>query len=128
MHKVLLIGGGKIGRMIASFLTASGDYRLTVADRHLAALAPFADRKLYRGIATQTLDATDPAALRAAIAGHDHVISAGPFTLTPAIAAAAAAIEMKPGARPHCGISTVEAVSAIRLTARVAATSSVRSK
>jgi len=117
MHKVLLIGGGKIGRMIASFLTASGDYRLTVADRHLAALAPFADRKLYRGIATQTLDATDPAALRAAIAGHDHVISAGPFTLTPAIAAAAA----ETGAHYF---DLTEDVAATRAVKRIAETAS----
>ena len=30
---ILLIGAGKIGRMIASLLTRSGDYQLRIADR-----------------------------------------------------------------------------------------------
>ena len=32
MHKVLLLGAGKIGQMIATFLAEAGDYRLRVGD------------------------------------------------------------------------------------------------
>ena len=32
MHHVLLLGAGKIGRMIARFLVDSGDYEVTVGD------------------------------------------------------------------------------------------------
>ena len=32
MHRVLLLGAGKIGRMIARFLMDSGDYELLVGD------------------------------------------------------------------------------------------------
>ena len=39
MHQVLLLGGGKIGRLIAKFLADSGDFRLRVADLDAAALA-----------------------------------------------------------------------------------------
>ncbi len=38
MHKVLLLGGGKIGRMIASFLKNSGDYEVTIGDMNPKAL------------------------------------------------------------------------------------------
>jgi saccharopine dehydrogenase-like NADP-dependent oxidoreductase len=37
-HRVLLLGAGKIGRMIARFLVDSGDYELTVGDVNDAAL------------------------------------------------------------------------------------------
>jgi len=40
----------------------------------------------------------------------------------------AATIEMKPGARPHCGMKAVPAPAASSLTRRVLATSSVRSR
>ena len=33
MKNVLLVGGGKIGVAITQFLSDSGDYRITVADR-----------------------------------------------------------------------------------------------
>ena len=39
MDQVLLLGGGKIGRMIAKFLTESGHYRVRVADVDSEALA-----------------------------------------------------------------------------------------
>lgn len=87
MANVILLGGGKIGACITALLTGAGDYRLTVADQDEAALdrlrAPSAERRVLRF--------DDPAALRGAIAGHDVVISAAPYHLTPTIAEAAKA-------------------------------------
>ena len=37
MHKVLLLGAGKIGRMIANLLKSSGDYEILAADAEPAA-------------------------------------------------------------------------------------------
>ena len=39
MHRVLLLGAGKIGRMIARFLTGCGDFDVLVGDADLDALA-----------------------------------------------------------------------------------------
>jgi saccharopine dehydrogenase-like NADP-dependent oxidoreductase len=87
MTNVILLGGGKIGACITALLTGAGDYRLTVADQDEAALdrlgAPSAERRVLRF--------DDGAALRGALAGHDVVISAAPFHLTPTIAEAAKA-------------------------------------
>jgi len=33
MYQVLVVGGGKIGSAIAEMLTASGEYKVAVADR-----------------------------------------------------------------------------------------------
>src|SRR5262245_38369003 len=38
MHRVLLLGAGKIGRMIARFLMDSGDYEVLVGDVNTMAL------------------------------------------------------------------------------------------
>ena len=39
MHRILLLGAGKIGRMIAKFLTSTPDYRVVVADDNRESLA-----------------------------------------------------------------------------------------
>lgn len=87
MEKVLLIGGGKIGRMISHFLAGSGDYAITVADASDDALKDFA----RRGLETIRLDAADNDQLAAGVRGFGHVISASPYFLTVSIARAAAA-------------------------------------
>ena len=84
MTKVLLLGGGKIGTCITALLTATGDYDLTVGDQDQGML----DR-LDAGVAKRQLRFDDPQALRDAVSGHDVVISAAPFHLTPLIAEAA---------------------------------------
>ena len=38
MKNVMLVGGGKIGVAITEFLTATGDYRVTVVDRDAPSL------------------------------------------------------------------------------------------
>jgi saccharopine dehydrogenase-like NADP-dependent oxidoreductase len=84
MTKVLLLGGGKIGTCITALLTATGDYDLTVGDQDQGML----DR-LEGSVAKRQLRFDDPQALRDAVSGHDVVISAAPFHLTPLIAEAA---------------------------------------
>jgi saccharopine dehydrogenase-like NADP-dependent oxidoreductase len=85
MTRLILLGAGKIGETITHFLQASGDYTLTVADQDEGRLAPMA----ALGAATVRCEFGDPAALRELIRGHEYVISACPFHLTPAVAAAA---------------------------------------
>ena len=52
MTNVLLLGAGTIGRMIATLLSQSGDYRVHVADTDVAAL----DRlKAKLGVETSSL-------------------------------------------------------------------------
>ncbi len=85
MTKLILLGAGKIGETITHFLQASGDYALTVADHDPSRLAPMA----ALGAATVRAEFGDPQMLRELIRGHEYVISACPFHLTPAIAAAA---------------------------------------
>ena len=38
MHRILLLGAGKIGRMIAKFLASTADYRVVVADENRESL------------------------------------------------------------------------------------------
>jgi saccharopine dehydrogenase-like NADP-dependent oxidoreductase len=85
---VLLLGAGKIGRMIATFLAGTGKYRITIADADAAALQPLGDRP---GLAPLPLDVADHGALAAALADHDLVISALSFSHNPTVAEAALA-------------------------------------
>ncbi|MHA1546367.1 MAG: saccharopine dehydrogenase family protein [Alphaproteobacteria bacterium] len=83
--KILLLGAGKIGRLIGQMLSASDDYAVTVGDRDAQALAAMAGA----GVATRQIDVSDTATLPAAMAGFDYVLNACPFTLAGAIALAA---------------------------------------
>lgn len=86
MHKVLLLGGGKIGRMISKFLIDSGDYQLTVGDRDPHALERIRD---HLNVAVVAVDAANEQDLEAAMTGHDLVISALSFHFNPRVARAA---------------------------------------
>ncbi|NOY29280.1 MAG: NAD(P)H-binding protein, partial [Planctomycetes bacterium] len=79
MHRVLLLGAGKIGRTIARLLTDSGDYEVLVADADPKAL----DRLTVR---TKVVEATDRSQLKAAMGNCDSVISALSFQWNPLIA------------------------------------------
>jgi len=85
MVKLIILGGGKIGSAIAAMLGGTGDYQLTVADRDVEGL----ERLPEKNVRAMALDAADPAAVQAAIKGHEIVVSAMPYHLTPAIAGAA---------------------------------------
>lgn len=83
MHSVLLLGAGKIGRMIAKFLVTSGDYEVLVADSDVKAL----DRiKQLTNAETATVDATNRGELGSLMHGRQIVISALSFRFNPLIA------------------------------------------
>ncbi len=86
MHRVLLLGAGKIGRMIARFLVDSGDYELVVGDVSEPALTRIAK---LTGVKTHRVDAANPTELSDAVKGFDTVVSALSFYHNPAVARAA---------------------------------------
>jgi saccharopine dehydrogenase-like NADP-dependent oxidoreductase len=88
MHRVLLLGAGKIGRMIARLLVDSGDYDVVVGDADPAALARIAERT---GVETLEVNVEEPSALAAALADRDTVISALSYYFNPRVAEAALA-------------------------------------
>jgi len=86
MRDILLIGAGKIGETIADMLCASGDYKVTVADR--------SDHQLQRlprraHLKTLALDVADAEALATSLKGRYAVLSATPYSVTGPIASAA---------------------------------------
>ena len=86
MHRLLLLGAGKIGRAIAKLLGDCGDYEVVVGD----VSAPALER--LRGIprvTTRVIDVADAQALRSAMADRQSVISACSYAVNPGIAAAA---------------------------------------
>jgi len=85
MTRVLLLGAGKIGSMIAHLLHSSGDYTLTVADHAAASLDHVPESEADRLV----LDVSEPSALRRAMGGHAMVVSALPFYLNATVAEAA---------------------------------------
>lgn len=87
MRRVLLLGSGKIGRMIAKLLTSAEGYALRVVDHDEESLARLA--RLVPSVDTSVLDAGNPVALRAALSGCDVVVSALAYYYNVAIAEAA---------------------------------------
>lgn len=85
-HRVLLLGAGKIGRMIARMLHQSGDYEVCVADSDCPTLERVAS---MLGVKTCPLDVADNDAMLAAMQGQSAVISALSFHWNPAVARAA---------------------------------------
>ncbi len=87
MHRALLLGTGRIGRAIATFLVSTGDYELTVADVSESALA-----KVAKGLPVKTavVDARRADSLDRALEGKDSVVCALRFDLSVPVAEAAA--------------------------------------
>lgn len=83
MHRILLLGAGKIGRMIARLLVDTGDYSVTVADADEAALNRIAQRV---NVSTQKIDAADRKQLSKVMANCNSVISALSFRFNPLVA------------------------------------------
>ena len=104
MHRILLLGAGKIGRMIARLLVDAGDYSVTVADADASALERLSQRievsaqqvsakqqvstqhVSTQRVSTQRVDAGDRQQLLEAMHGCDSVISALSFRFNPLIA------------------------------------------
>ncbi len=83
MHRVLLLGAGKIGRMIARLLVDSGDYEVVVADAAEESLALLAE---HIEVETQVVDASDGKQISLAMQGCRSVLSALSFRYNPLVA------------------------------------------
>jgi saccharopine dehydrogenase-like NADP-dependent oxidoreductase len=75
--RVVLLGAGHIGQLIARLLSESGDYEVTVVDRSAAALS----RIDGPGLRQVQADTADAQALADALRGHDAVLNALPYHL-----------------------------------------------
>ncbi len=113
MHKVLLLGAGKIGEMIATFLTGCGDYDLCVGD-----VDPMAISRLRRSVdvGAAVVEADDAASLDHAVAGCQSVISALSFRFNTGVAQSA----LRAGASYFDLTEDIETAAAIRGLARQA--------
>jgi saccharopine dehydrogenase-like NADP-dependent oxidoreductase len=89
MQRVLLLGAGKIGRMISRMLLDSGDYAVVVGDVSADALDVIAHR--VPGVEVRQIDVASPPALAKPLADCDVVVSALSYSLNPAVAEAALA-------------------------------------
>jgi saccharopine dehydrogenase-like NADP-dependent oxidoreductase len=87
MHRIAIVGAGKIGQMITSLLGHSGDYQVAVIDKSADQLSRLNAAMPVECIA---LDVNDPGAVAAALRGRFAVLSAAPFHVTGKIAEAAA--------------------------------------
>ena len=85
--RVVLLGAGHIGQIIASWLSQCGDFQVKVVDRSVVALKALA----HLGAETALVDTSDPAELRACMQGFDAVVNALPYHLALAVATQAKA-------------------------------------
>jgi len=91
MHRVLVLGAGKIGALISGLLGESGDYRIDLADLDGAAAESVVKAHGLDNVRAFALDATAPEALAAHLDAHpvDAVISGLPYFCNVPVAAAA---------------------------------------
>jgi saccharopine dehydrogenase-like NADP-dependent oxidoreductase len=83
-HPVLVLGAGKIGRMVAHFLSRCGDYELRVGDVAEPAVAQM--RQRLPDADSRVVDFRSRDALRDAMRGRTAVLSCAPFHCNPLIA------------------------------------------
>ena len=90
VKKILVLGSGKIGLMIATLLSEKGDfavnYEVTMADQNAGAFERLSAELKSRAVA---IDVSDHAKLVALMEKHDAVLNALPFFLTKMVATAA---------------------------------------
>lgn len=98
MKSVLVLGGGKVGKSVAELLLACGQgaYRVTLADRdeanlkeaetNVARLKSRLNGKHSVEFKAVKVDASDRAAVRGVLKGHDYVVCMLPFDLVAGIA------------------------------------------
>jgi saccharopine dehydrogenase-like NADP-dependent oxidoreductase len=91
MHKVLILGAGKIGALISGLLAESGDYDVTLGDVDAKAAEAVVKAHGSNHLRAVALDATDAGALATHMAAHrpTAVISGLPYYCNPAVAKAA---------------------------------------
>ena len=91
MHKVLILGAGKIGALISGLLAESGDFEVTLGDFHADAAEAVVKAHGSASLRAVALDAADSKALESFFATHKPhaVISSLPYYCNPAVAKAA---------------------------------------
>lgn len=91
MHKVLILGAGKIGALISGLLAQSASYEVHLGDVSGAAANSVVDAHGLPHLYAHTVDAADGAALDAQLGSHpvDAVISSLPYYCNVAVAEAA---------------------------------------
>lgn len=86
MHRVLLLGAGKIGSAIARLLARTGDYDVLVGDVDEAALSRLGAEP---HLSTRRIDSASPDDLAGAMHDRNSVLSALNYSLNPGVAHAA---------------------------------------
>jgi saccharopine dehydrogenase-like NADP-dependent oxidoreductase len=91
MHKVLILGAGKIGALISGLLAESDDYEVTLGDVEATAAESVVKAHGSHSLRAVALDASDPKALERHFATYkpQAVISSLPYHCNPAVARAA---------------------------------------
>ncbi len=91
MHRVLILGAGKIGALVSGLLAESGGYRVHLGDVDGAAAESVVRAHSGASLTSFAIDATDGAALARHLAAHpvDAVISSLPFYCNVVVAEAA---------------------------------------
>jgi saccharopine dehydrogenase-like NADP-dependent oxidoreductase len=91
MHKVLILGAGKIGALISGLLAESGSYEVHLGDVNGAAANSVVNAHGLPHLHAHTVDASDRVALDAQLKSHpvDAVISSLPYYCNVAVAEAA---------------------------------------
>jgi len=88
MHRVLVLGAGKIGSLIACLLAEHGDYDVHLGDVHLEASKHLVEDLGLKRVTPSLLDARHPDAVSAYLTAHpvDAVISSLPYFCNPVVA------------------------------------------
>ena len=91
MHRVLVLGAGKIGALIGGLLAESGDYAVDLVDVREGTAASVARAHGLKNVTPYEFDAGDAGSLKAHLARHptDAVVSSLPYYCNPAVAQAA---------------------------------------
>jgi saccharopine dehydrogenase-like NADP-dependent oxidoreductase len=91
MHRVLVLGAGKIGALISGLLADCGDYEVALADVRVDAARAVVKAHGLKRIAAHQVDASDESALGDLLRRHpvDAVVSSLPYYCNPAVARAA---------------------------------------
>jgi saccharopine dehydrogenase-like NADP-dependent oxidoreductase len=91
MHRVIVLGAGKIGALISGLLADGGGYEVQLADVNVDTARAVVRAHGRRGLTAHGVDATDPEALARHVSAHpcDAVISSLPFYCNPVVATVA---------------------------------------
>lgn len=84
MNELVILGAGKIGRMVCHFMSHSGTYGVRIGDVSGAAVEQVT--REYPAVHGRVVDFADPASLDAILKGAWAVISCAPFHCNPLIA------------------------------------------